>query len=61
MSKLFYNLVYDQIWAPFKVVSSNREYGFCKGKTTTEYQIALLGSLKNCNQIDTTYTDVTKA
>ena len=65
MAKLFDSLVYDQLNWQCSSLISDRQFGFCRGKSTVEnlasYQVALLEALESGKQVDAVYTDFSRA
>lgn len=65
MAKLFDNLVYDQLSWSCKGLINFNQFGFCKHKSTTtnlvQYEVDLLEVLERGGQVDSIYTDFSKA
>lgn len=65
LAKVLDSLVYDQLsWECSNIISEN-QHGFCPGRSTTTnlvgYEIDLLEALERGSQIDSIYTDFSKA
>ena len=65
MAKLLDSLVHDQLHWQCKHIVGETQFGFSKGKSTTEnrvlYESDLLESLERGYQVDSVYTDFSKA
>lgn len=65
VAKLLDSLVNDQLQWACKGIVSEAQHGFCAGRSTTtnlvEYGVALLDALERGEQVDSVYTDFSKA
>ncbi|XP_045450173.1 uncharacterized protein LOC123658926 [Melitaea cinxia] len=64
-AKLFESIVYDVLYNHFKSSLSPNQHGFVKGRSTTsnllEYKSYLCKVFAKCGQVDSIYTDFSKA
>lgn len=64
-AKIFDRLLYNRIFEQAKSKISNKQHGFYTGRSTLtnflECHLFLTGNVMNGGQVDTVYTDITKA